>query len=683
MTDEPLPTDPATIARDLATFDAATLVALVRRSNREYWDQAAPTLPDSLYDRLVNELRRRDPGAPILDDLGPTVDPALALGAKELVSLDLARKVAPERRLGLGFAHTRSMLSLEKCYELQGLIDWSDKFEGGILVMPKLDGIACSLHYDATGRLLVAATRGSGAVGEDITQNAQAIADIPAHLASSRLDGGLEVRGEIFMRLSVFQRFADTYSNPRNLTAGAIKNKDVERSREYDLSFMAYDVLGSDRPDERQKCALLGELGFSVDHFEFVDRGHMQAAFEAIAASRADLDYEIDGVVYRAELVAEQERLGETGHHPRWSIAYKFQGDTGQTKLADVMWSTSRTGTITPVARLEPVELSGAMIGRASLHNVSRFEALQLTRGCTVEVTRRGGVIPMVERVVEPGPQGEPFELPIACPGCGGPVERRRKREGEFLYCVDPTHCIDARLGELGHFAKVVEILGFGPKVLAKSVENGLLDHPDDFYRLRLEDLQTLDRLGRRSAQNLIDEIAARRKLTLPVFLQALGIDHLGRQNAQMLARQFATLDRIRTATRDELMAVRGVKEAIADALVTGLADKAALIDRLLEHVEVEAMAEPDPPASGPGPLVGKSFLFTGALEGLTRAQAQDRVKGAGGTAASGVAKTLDYLVVGAGKADKSSKQRKAEKLIEGGAAITILTEAEFLALVP
>lgn len=681
MADDVLPTDPTTIERDLASFDAATLSALVRRANREYWDDATPTLPDPLYDRLVNELRRRDPSAAVLEEMGPTVDAAVELGAKDIVTLDTARSVAPERRLGLGFGHSRPMLSLEKCYEAQGLLDWAAKFEGGILVMPKMDGVACSLHYDETGRLLVAATRGSGTVGEDITQNALQIDDIPNRLDANVLRGGLEVRGEIFMRLSVFRRFSDEYSNPRNLTAGAIKNKDAVRSRDYGLSFFAYDVLGSELPDERQKCALLGRLGFVDEHFRFVERDAMQAAFEAISASRPELDYEIDGVVYRADLVAEQARLGETGHHPRWSIAYKFQGDTGQTKLADVMWSTSRTGTITPVARLEPVELSGAMIGRASLHNISRFEALGLSCGCTVEVTRRGGVIPMVERVIEPGPGNEPFALPTTCPGCGGPVERRRKREGEFLHCVAPENCIDARLGELGHFAKVVEILGFGPKVLAKSVDQGLLAHPDDFYRLRLEDLQSLDRLGRRSAQNLIDEIAARRKLSLAVFLQALGIDHLGKQNALMLAREFKTLAAIRGLSRDDLMGVHGIKDAIADSLVDGLRDKADLIDRLLGHIEIEAVVdEPQAPA-GAGALAGKSFLFTGALESLTRTQAQAKVTQVGGVTASGVSKTLDYLVIGAGKADKSSKQRKAEKLIEGGASIAVISEGEFLAL--
>jgi DNA ligase (NAD+) len=423
-----------------------------------------------------------------------------------------------------------------------------------------------------------------------------------------------------------------------------------------------------------------------VEECEFVERDDLQGAFERWSRRRPELDYEIDGVVYRAADVGEQQRLGATGHHPRWSIAYKFQGDTGTTTLDDVLWSVSRTGTITPVALFQPIELSGAMVGRAGLFNLNRFEELALTHGASIEVTRRGGVIPHVERKLADGPGAKPFEIPTRCPACGSEAERRKKRDGEFLYCSKPEGCVSARLGELQHFAKVVDIQGFGPKVVTQAVDAGLLSSPVDFYTLRVEDLEELDRLGRRSAQNLIDQVEAHKTIELGVFLQALGIDHLGKQNAQLLAEQFRTLAAVRALDRDALLGVHGIKDAIADALLAGLATRSELIDALLGHVTVvdlgDAPSDDAAAGKGEGVLAGKSFLFTGTLEGFSRKQAQDMVEEHGGVSAAGVSKTLDYLVVGAGKGAKSSKQKKAEQLISAGAPLKIITETEFLALI-
>jgi DNA ligase (NAD+) len=569
------------------------------------------------------------------------------------------------------------MLSLDKCYNEADLQSWATKFTGEILVMPKMDGVACSLRYDRKGQLVLAATRGSGIEGEDITANALDIKAIPNSLKTGGVE--LEIRGELYMKLSEFQHFKGDFANPRNLTAGSIKQKDRSKSRAAHLNFFPYDVIGPEFADEREKFALFKKLGFAeIDH-EFVPREQLQAAYERFAKARATLDYEIDGVVYRTSSIKEQNRLGLTGHHPRYAIAYKFQGDSGVTDLQGVLWSVSRTGVITPVALLQPVELSGAMIGRASLHNLNIFEALGLTHGCRVEVTRRGGVIPNVERVIEAGPHARPYELPTHCPACNSPVERKKKREGEFLFCSQPKKCVQARLGELEHFAKAVDIQGFGPKVIAAAVDAGLLQNPADFYTLRAEDLEELERLGRKSAQNLIAEIDAKRELPLAVFLRALGAPHLGDQNAKLLAGEYGTLEKIRKLTRDDLMEIKGIKEAIADALVAGLAERAAVIDGLLKHVKVLAGEKPTPVAGGA--LSGKSFVFTGTLEGFTREQAQARVVELGGETPSGVSKTLGYLVVGAGKGAKSSKQKKAEELIAAGAPLRVLSEAEFLEL--
>jgi DNA ligase (NAD+) len=666
--------DAAGVQAGLPNFSAVELEALIRRANVEYWDHASPTLPDALYDQLVERLRRQDPSAAVLSAMGPSApsgstEPALA--ADEAVLL------APEARFGAGVIHKRPMLSLDKCYNETDLQAWASKFTGEILVMPKMDGVACSLRYDRGGKLVLAATRGSGVEGEDITANALAIKAIPNQLATGGAE--LEIRGELYMRLSEFARFKDDFANPRNLTAGSIKQKDRSKSRAAHLSFFPYDIIGPDFADEREKFGRLVTLGFAeIDH-EFVPREQLQAAYERFARARPDLDYEIDGVVYRTSSLQEQARLGLTGHHPRYAIAYKFQGDSGVTDLLDVLWSVSRTGVITPVALLEPVELSGAMIGRASLHNLNIFDALGVTHGCRVEVTRRGGVIPNVERVIEAGPHARPFVVPTHCPACGSPAVRQKKREGEFLFCSEPKKCGSARLGELEHFAKVVDIQGFGPKVIAAAVDAELLSTPADFYTLRAADLEELERLGEKSAQNLIDQIDAHRELPLAVFLQALGAPHLGKQNAQLLAGEFTSLQRILGLGRDDLMTVKGIKDAIADAIVDGLKARAELVEALLRHVKVTDGEKPEAVAGGA--LTGKSFVFTGTLEGFTREQAQARVQALGGEVPSGVNKALAYLVVGAGKGAKSSKQKKAEELIAAGAALKVISEAEFLEL--
>lgn len=663
------------VEANLYQYDRDALVELVRTANAEYWDENAASLPDTLYDRLVERLRDLDPDAEILQALGP------AQPSGPVVDADDAVLLPPAERFGTAVRHARKMLSLDKAYSAAEVSSWAEKFEGEMIVMPKLDGIACSIRYGADGRLQLAATRGSGSEGEDITANVLQIESLPHTLPDGA--GPLEVRGEIYMRLSVFQRFSEEFSNPRNLAAGAVRNKDPNKAKRFGLSFGAYDLIEAGLASERDKVARMAVLGLpAVDH-HFVDREGIAEIFERFAQARPGLDYEIDGIVYRASRLDEQTRLGETGHHPRYAIAFKFQGDSGETTLLDVDWGVSRTGTITPMAILEPIELSGAMISRAGLHNLTRFAALGLTRGATLEVTRRGGVIPYVERVVTAGPGGETFAVPTHCPACGAPTEVRQKRDGEFLQCSKPQQCIVARLRELEHFAKVVDMQGFGPKIVNAAVDAGLLTTAADFYRLRRDDLAKLERLAEKSAQNLVDQVEAHREIPLAVFLEALGVDHLGPQNALLLANNFLSLARVRTLDRDTLMEVKGIKEAIADALIDGLAERTALIDELLTHVTVPDAEPPPAPPEGEdaGALAGQSFVFTGTLEGFDRKTAQKRVQALGGETPSGVSKSLGVLVIGAGKtAKKSSKQKKAEKLVSEGASIEIIDEAEFVA---
>ncbi len=661
--------DAKSIEASLHEFSAGELTALIRRANREYWEQDAATIPDPLYDRLVERLRRVDPEASVLEDLGEPAPFRSSMDSRA------AAKTPAKEQFGAAVTHDRPMLSLDKVYGSDDLHSWASKIEGDFLVMPKLDGVACSVRY-VGGRLTLAATRGSGSEGEDVTMNVLAIPGLPRQAGTS----DFEVRGEVFMKLSAFSEFRDEYANPRNLTAGTLKNKDPSKSRTHALSFGAYDLLGLDLPTEREKFSRLADLGIpAVDH-TFAAPQDLIRAFSRLSDQRPQLDYEIDGVVYRADLVSEQVRLGSTGHHPRSSIAYKFQGDTGETTVEDVMWSVSRSGTITPIARVAPIELSGAMISRVSLHNLSRFRELDLRRASTVEVTRRGGVIPHVERIVVQG-DGDGFPVPKRCPACGNSVEVRQKRDGEFLQCASPNNCRSARLRGLEHFAKVVDLQGFGPKAVTQLADAGLLSSPVDFYRLQTEDISGLDRLGEKSAQNLVDQVDAHRELALPNFLQALGIEHLGAQNAHLLAGVFGTLERIRAASREDLMAVKGIKDAIADSLVDGLAHRAGLVDDLLSEVTVPHYEAPTrlAPGSHAAAFSGMSFVFTGTLETFDRKTAQAKVQALGGETPGAVSKTLTYLVVGAGRGPKSSKQKKAEKLVEKDEPLEIISEDVFL----
>lgn len=625
------------------------LEAEIRHHNKLYWDDAAPEIADQDYDKLVRRLKELAPGSPVLAAMGPS-DP-------------------PE--LGSSVMHAEPMLSLDKCYEAAELAEWAATFEGGAVAMPKFDGIACSLHYDDKGRLLRAVTRGDGRVGDDITANALQIKDLPRKIASRR---AIEVRGEIYMRLSVFARFkAEGMSNPRNLTAGAIKQKDPKKSAAYELSFAGYDLIGGDQPTQADALAHLAALGFApIDHL-LLEREQIERGYESFASRRADLDYEIDGVVFKANVVKEQRRLGHTSHHPRYAIAYKFQGDAGTTTLRSIEWSVARTGAITPVAIVDPVALSGVTVTRASLHHAGFLEKLALTIGAKVVLVRRGGVIPNVEHVVEAG--AEPALIPSRCPSCDGPVELRR----DFLYCVMPASCRRAIVGQLAHYASATDMLGFGDAILEGAYDAGLLRSPADFYRLKWEDLAALERCGEKVARKLVKEVDKKRSLELGTFVRALGIPELGKKVSELLANQYGTLDAVLALSEAELAASHGVGSVIARTVVEGLKELRPLIDDLRQHVELSAPAR----GGSTGPLAGKSFVFTGKMVAFARSEAEKRVRSLGGAVLGAVSKGLDYLVVGADKTGgPSTKQKAADKLIAQGAALRILDEQEYLAMV-
>jgi DNA ligase (NAD+) len=389
-----------------------------------------------------------------------------------------------------------------------------------------------------------------------------------------------------------------------------------------------------------------------------------------LATRRAELPYETDGVVIVVDDLAQHDRLGATSHHPRFAIAWKFQGEEGVSVLRGVQWQVARTGTMTPVAVVDPVELSGVTVTRATLHHRGFLDKLGLTIGAKLAMVRRGGVIPHVERVLAAGES--PVVIPVSCPSCGAPVVV----EGDFLMCSVSSLCVAATIGRLLHWGKSVDIIGLGESVAEQLVEAGLAKAPSDLYRLTPEALAALPRLGPTLADKLLAEIEKTRRLPLDVLLRGLGIEGLGKTVARALAERFLTLDRLRTASLAELVAIKGLGEVSAETIRTGLARQAALIDDLLQHITLEAEAT----TSAQGPLSGLSFVFTGALT-IDRKSAEARVRSLGALTPSGVSRSLTHLVVGGDRTAPSSKQKAAEKYNADGASIVILDEAGFEAL--
>jgi DNA ligase (NAD+) len=563
------------------------------------------------------------------------------------------------------------MLSLDKRYSAEELTEWAKSYSGEVVAMPKYDGVACSLHYEA-GRLRVAATRGDGVVGDDITANAARIADIPTKISTNER---LEIRGEVYMRLSVFARYkAEGMANPRNLTAGAVKLKDADKSAAYQLSFAAYDILGMNAASQVEELDHLVTLGFPMIDYVVADHDDLARGFEQFEKWRPTLDYEIDGVVYKVDSVKEQRRLGQTSHHPRYALAYKFQGEAGLSTLRGVEWSVARTGAITPVAIVDPVALSGVTVTRASLHNVAFISRLGLTLGAKVTLVRRGGVIPNVEHVTEPGT--EPVPIPETCPSCGSPVVRER----DFLYCTTPRTCRRAVVGQLAHFAATLDMLGFGDVLLEQAYDAALLRSPADFYKLTWESLAKLERVGEKSAKKLVAAVDQKRSVPLATFLRALGVAELGKHVSAILAARYRTLDAVLAATVEELAATHSIGDTIAVSVIEGLREARPTIDALREHVSVEPETASD--GNAEGPLSGKSFVFTGKMVAFSRSEGEKRVRALGGAVLSGVTKALTYLVVGADKSGpKSTKEKAAEKVIGEGAPLKVISEDELLAM--
>ncbi|MBI3256962.1 MAG: NAD-dependent DNA ligase LigA, partial [Actinobacteria bacterium] len=653
---------------------AARLTAEIAHHNDRYYHLDDPEIADAEFDALVRRLLAVEAAHP------------------ELVTPD-----SPTQRVGAApsslftpVAHEVPMMSLENAFSFEELDAWGERLErrasraGSFVCELKIDGVAMSLRYER-GRYVRAGTRGDGRVGEDVTENVRTIASVP-----DRLTGDaptlIEVRGEVYMPLSAFDALNKRqaakgdrlFANPRNSSAGSLRQKDPSVTASRELALFSYDI-GAIKGGRRlathtETLAWLADLGLPVNpEIRTVDSLDGVRTFcRHWLEHRHDLDYEIDGVVVKVDDLALRAELGMTSKAPRWAIAYKFPPEERTTRLLSIMVSIGRTGRATPFAQLEPVVVAGSTVSQATLHNEDQVRAKDVRPGDVVIVRKAGDVIPeVVKPVLSERPDGLPtWTFPRSCPRCGEVLVRDEGESDTFCINVD---CPAQRLARLVHFGSrsAMDIEHLGERTAAQLLDAGLVADPSDLYRLSVADLIDLEGFGSISAGNLIEAIDASRTRPLANLLFALNIRHLGPTGAELLARAFGHLDRIAGASVEELAQVEGIGEVIARSVVDFFSVEAttSLVDRL-RRAGVE-MGRVDAP-SVPQVLVGQSIVVTGTLEGFSRDEAEEAIKSRGGRSPGSVSAKTTAVVVG--EAPGASKLAKATQL-----GVPVIEESAFV----
>jgi DNA ligase (NAD+) len=647
----------------------------------------APVISDAEYDALMNELKRIEADHP---ELLTADSPTQRVGGKPAEGF---RKVR----------HSRPMLSLDNAYSAEELADWDRRVRELAGKLPveytaelKLDGLSVALHYEAAedggARLVTGVTRGDGQIGEDVTSNIRTIRSVPLsvsadQLKKARIPQAFEVRGEVVMPASAFLRLNEEREkqglppavNPRNAAAGTLRTLEPSIVAQRRLDVYAYFLLvGGEYLAAGQGATLdaLTALGFRVNpHRERVHTvADMMKFIEATDGRRAKLGYEIDGVVLKVDSHATQQRLGYTGRAPRWAIAYKFSAKQAVTQVRDILISVGRSGKLTPTAELTPVFVGGVTVSRATLHNADFIERMGLLIGDWVKVERGGDVIPKVAEVVEDAehPRGTVhFSYPSVCPECGNKVVRV---EGEADYRCVNADCPALLRETLLHFGArdVMNIEGLGEAVVGQLLENGLVHHVADLYRLTEEQLVGLERFAEKSARALLAEIEGSKKAGLARVLMGLGIRFVGERTAQLLAEEFGTIDALMAASAEDLERVEEVGPRISTAILEFFARPAnrALVQNL-KDAGVDMTTERKQRTAQ---LTGLTFVLTGTLPTLTRDEAKEKIEAAGGKVAGSVSKKTSYVVAGE---EAGSKLDKAQEL-----KVPVLDEAGLLALI-
>jgi DNA ligase (NAD+) len=649
----------------------------INRHNHLYYAEDRPEVSDAEYDRLWRELV------------------ALEQAHPELVTPDSPTQRPGGRRAETftPVEHMVAMLSLDNAMTVEELQEFEARIRRAVpgltpayVCEPKIDGLGVALLYER-GRFVRGATRGDGRIGEDISQNLRTIKSIPATL-SGPLKGArkLEVRGEVYMPREAFARLnagleeagQPVFANPRNAAAGAVRQKDPAVTASRPLAIFLYHVSVLEPPGFRsqwERLEALRQSGFPVNprSQRAGTLDEVVAYCRTLEAERDALGYDADGVVVKVDDLEHQRRLGATAHHPRWAIAYKFTARQATTRVLGITINVGKSGALTPTAQLEPVELAGVTVSNVSLHNEDEVRRKDVRVGDTVLVERAGDVIPYLVQVVtdKRPPDAVPFTMPTHCPACGGLAARV---EGEAVWRCTNTACPAQLKERLFHWGsrRAMDIEGLGEVIIGQLVDRGLVRDFADLYALDVDTLADLERLAKKSAQNLHRAIEASKTRGLTRLLNALGIRMVGERAAQLLAARFGTMERLVAASEADINEIYGIGPQIAQAVTTFLAEprNRATIERLAAAGVV--MAE-EGHTEGPRPLEGKTLVLTGGLATLSRDQAKDLVLRLGGRITGSVSKKTDYVIVGE---DAGSKADDAKRL-----GVATLDEAAFLKL--
>jgi DNA ligase (NAD+) len=658
--------------KDLARR-AEELRALLHHHGHAYYVLDRPEISDAEYDRLFNELK------------------ALEAAHPELVTPD-----SPTQRVGgavaEGFAsveHRVAMLSLDNAYNADDIREFEGRLQRALpgetfayVCEPKVDGLGVALIYEK-GLLVRGATRGDGRRGEDVTQNLKTVKTIPLRLRGgpAHLDV-LEVRGEVFMSHAAFEKLnrsleadgEEPFANPRNAAAGSLRQKDSGITAKRPLDIFVYglsDAVPNPFTTHWETMQALAQGGFKYNPraARCADIPAVIQYCASLERERPNLGYDADGVVIKVDSLDQQRRLGSTTHHPRWAMAYKFPAQQATTVVRKIEISVGRTGALTPTALLDPVEIAGATISRATLHNADEIERLDVREGDTVVVERAGDVIPHILRVVmdRRPPDARPFAFPTTCPVCGSAAFRP---EGEVVSRCTNAAC-PARLKEgLLHYGsrRAMDIEHLGEAVVDQLVDRGLVRAFADLYALSVDQLAALDRLAEKSATNLHTAIQGSKTRGLAKLLFALGIRYVGENVGRILAMEFGSMQKLEEASEEQLAAVRGIGPRIAASVA--LFFRQAENRRLIAALKAAGVKMEEESSAGPKPFLGKIFVLTGGLESMTRDQAKEAIQHLGGKLTSSVSKKTDYVVVGR---DPGSKYEDARRL-----GISLLDETAF-----
>jgi DNA ligase (NAD+) len=653
------------------------LKSQIRHHDYLYYVKGRPSISDAAYDKLLRELTDLEEKFP---DLKTPDSPTERVAGRVQEAFGEVR-------------HLASMLSLESLMNEEEVREFGKRVEKGLglsrvdyMAEPKFDGLSVELVYEG-GRFLRGSTRGDGTLGEDVSENLKTIRSLPLSLLTEekKAPGTLAVRAEAIMRLEEFENLnrrmtemgKEPFANPRNAASGSLRQLDTRITASRPLDLFAYEVMYSDEVEirsQRQALDLLDAWGFHTDPTsrlcETLDE--VVAYHRELEAKRDDLDHEIDGIVVMVNRRDQQAELGSRSRSPRFAVAFKFAPRQEVTEVMDIAVSVGRTGKLTPVALLRPVDVSGVTVSRATLHNQDEVRRKDVRVSDRVRIQRAGDVIPEVVEVLLEHRKGHPpeFHMPTHCPVCGSKVEQK----GAYHVCTGGWTCRAQQTGRIQHFASrgAMEIEFLGEKTVAQLVERGLVRDLSDLYRLEKKDLLELEGFAEKSAENLTKAIEASKKAPLDRFLYGLGIANVGQHVAQVLASHFGSLDRVMDAREDELLSVHEVGEEVARSVVEYFAD--GKNRRVIEDMKRNGLDLVWEASGKEKTLAGSRVVFTGTLGKLHRDQAKRMVEERGGRVTSSVSKNTSFVVVGE---DAGSKAEKAREL-----GVKVLSEEEFLALV-